>query len=88
MADFTDSERAYLMEMRMLTTDSSGQEILVGLTSEETNFYVNFSRLSRSGDEDPDDTERYLELNEKHERARFEVIGAEAQLRVEDPSRH
>lgn len=88
MIDFGDDERAYLTEMRMLTKDSNGQEVFVGLTLEETEFYVTYGRQSLLGVENRNDADRYLELNEKHERARLNVIGAEAQLRVDNPSRH
>ena len=88
MIDFGKDERAYLMEMRALTTDSCGQEIFVGLTHEESIFYANYSRDSLRGTASPDDSEKYLALNQKHEIARLAVIGAEVQLRVDNPPRH
>ena len=88
MIEFSDAERAYLNEMRMLTTDANGQDVFVGLTPDETDFYVSYSRLSLAGTANPDDADRYLELNEKHEQARLSIIGAEAELRVEKPPRH
>ena len=44
MFSFTDDERTFLIEMRALSTDTNGDEILVGLTLEETAFYMNHSR--------------------------------------------
>lgn len=91
MTDFTDSERAYLNEMRALTTDSQGREVLVGLTAEETEFYRKYAkeRLAGTGGADRRaDGNRYLELHEKRERARFAVLAAENQLRNDGPVRH
>ena len=88
MIEFGNDERKHLIEMRMLTKDSNGQEVFVGLTLEETTFYVTYSRQSLLDAENPKDTDRYLELNEKHETARLRVISAEAQLRVDNPPRH
>ncbi len=88
MIEFGDDERAHLIEMRMLTTASDGQEVFVGLTQEETAFYVTYSRHRLLGKDCPQDADRYLELNQKHERARLSIIDAEAQLRMKNPSRH
>jgi hypothetical protein len=40
MFAFTDDERARLNEMRAITTNAQGQEVRVGLTEEETAFYM------------------------------------------------
>ena len=88
MFEFTEAERAHKTEMRAITKDSQGREVLVGLTFDETAFYMSFSRKFLSGDQDSEDSEVYLELHEKHEHARFEVIGAEHILRTENPPRH
>ncbi len=40
MFEFTDSERAYLIEQRAISEDEQGHEVLVGLTFEETSFYI------------------------------------------------
>ena len=88
MIDLDDGERAYLVEMRALSTDSNGQEVFVGLTSEETAFYVAHNKRALVGGTDPDETDRYLELNEKHEAARLGVIFAEVELRTDSPPRH
>lgn len=86
MTTFTDAERAYLAEMRAITTDTQGREILVGLTAEETAFYMAYARDMRSAGRNSVDSERYLELHDKHEAARLGVLVAENQLRVDNPS--
>ncbi len=90
MPIFTDADRAYFAEMRAITTNSQDQEVLVGLSVEETAFYMEYVKqrkegTHRSGAKDPD---RYLELHDKHEHARFSVLAAENQLRNDNPQRH
>ena len=70
MFSFTDDERAYLTEMRAITTDAIGNEVLVGLTLEETAFYMDHARQFVTGERDHRNADRYLELHEKHEAAR------------------
>lgn len=88
MPIFIDADRAFLAEMRAITTDSHGQEVLVGLSVEETAFYMNFAHQRTEGRGDSAATDRYLELHDKHERARLSVLGAENQLRNDKPVRH
>jgi hypothetical protein len=88
MFSFTDDERAYLSEMRAMSTDASGNEILVGLTLEETAFYMNYTRKRLTGEHDHQHGERYLELHDKHEQARLEVLGTEIHLRTEKTTFH
>lgn len=88
MFAFTDTERAQLNEDRAITKNAQGQEVLVGLTEEETAFYMAHVRGFRAGVRDNDGKARYLELNQKHEHARFAVLGAEHVLRTENPPRH
>jgi hypothetical protein len=88
--NISEGEREYLKEMRMLTTDSQGNEQLVGLNLEESQFYLRFSQ-SRPRSLEPgsdEDRERYLYLNEKLEHARLSVIAAEAEARINPSSRH
>lgn len=74
----TEAERAYLRQVRALAMDSRGNEVLAGLTREETAFYVEYGRAwvrgARSG---PGDRDKYLALYRKHEQQR-RAIGAEA----------
>jgi hypothetical protein len=88
MFEFTDSERAYLIEMRAITTDAQGREVLVGLSLEETAVYMAHCRAFLTGDRDRDGRDAYLRLHDKHERARLEVIGTEHYVRTENPPRH
>ena len=88
MIDLDESERAYLVEMRALTTDPKGQEVFVGLTADETAFYVGYGKRVLVGGPDTDETDKYLVLNEKHEAARLSVISAEVELRTDSPPRH
>ncbi len=90
MVELGDSERAYMTEMRMLTVDTQGHETLVGLTLDEADFYILYSRArgSGTGSHDDDARDRYLELHDKHERARIMVLMAENELRVDQPTRN
>ena len=77
--------------LRMWTTDASGNRVLAGLTLEETAFYVAYQQR-RINDSDAhhraDRAEgtRFLELHDKHERVRLQVVCAEAERRENDPS--
>jgi len=90
MFEFTDAERLYLSEMRALGADEQGRDVLVGLTLEETAFYMEHSRRFTSGnrDRDPENRKRYLTLHEKHEKSRLQVLGAEIYVRTGNPARH
>ncbi len=88
MFSFTDDERAYLTEMRKITTDTRGNEVLVGLTLEETEFYINHTRQRITGEDNRCNGDKYLELHEKHERVRLEILGTEIYLRDENPTLH
>ena len=78
------STRAYLREMRSLAVDRDGIEHLVGLTIDETVFYIRFCQAPVTGDfPSRMDTERYLKLQCRHETSRLSVISAESQLKKE-----
>ena len=80
--------RAHLEFLRALTTDVQGNEHLVGLTLEETAWYLEYSEARARDEHRPrTDGKTYLELVEKHERARMQVVGAENELRVVNPTR-
>lgn len=71
MFAFTEEERACLRQMGALATDRRGNEVLAGLTLEETAFYVEYGRAWASGIRaGPGDREKYLALSRKHERER------------------
>ena len=42
---------------------------------------------SAEGRNDPAEMQKYLDLHDKHERARFEMLGAEHILRTDKPTR-
>jgi hypothetical protein len=75
--------------MRGLAVDEEGRWVLVGLTVEETWFYVTHVRKRASGDRDciPANRARFLDLHQKHEIARLQVIEAEVYVRRENPPR-
>lgn len=77
---------AYLVEMRGVTTDANGEQVLVGLTAAETAEYFHHVENRDAGNEEA--TDRYLELHERYEAARFQVLAAENQLRVDKPTRN
>lgn len=89
MLDINDADRAYLNELRALSTDSFGNEIFVGLTLEESiRFAVLSKRGLMSGNRSFDDGEEYLALHDKHEMARMRVLAAEHVARTESPTKH
>ncbi|WP_353646538.1 hypothetical protein [Mesorhizobium sp. WSM2239] len=93
--ELTPGEEEALTRDRALTTDSKGRLTLVGLTVEESIWYVEHKRQWLA--ERIDDTlrrksregrKRYLELYERHEFARLQVIGAEHEVRTENPTKN
>jgi hypothetical protein len=89
VATLTGERRAHLLEMRALTIDRQGNELLVGLTFEETDFYLDYGTARLEGRHTTsEEGNRYLALHDKHERARLAILGAEIQLRNDAPTRH
>ena len=74
--EFDDSERVFLSEMRALALDEKNREVFVGLSLEETVFYVTHTRMRGQGtpDSDPKNRDRYLQLHSKHEWHRQQVV--------------
>jgi hypothetical protein len=72
MCDLTEAERKYLTETRSLTRDETGREVLVGLTDEESAALLALRRRFSGGHRllDPATLCAWLELTEKHVRAR------------------
>lgn len=69
---------------RHLTTDAEGREIFVGLTFAETEEFLRLSNLdpedpTLSPEERAANTDRYLELHDRHEAARMRVVAAEGE---------
>jgi hypothetical protein len=68
--------------MRSLGADSRGNEILVGLDVEESKVYLEYANAQLLGQHpSEEESDRYLELHEKHERVRLAIICAEAEAR-------
>jgi hypothetical protein len=75
--------------MRALDTDASGDEVLVGLTRAETEEMMAYQDARMAGAATAlGQGRRYLELHDRHELRRLQVLGAEHQLRVDNPPRH
>jgi hypothetical protein len=85
---FTDLERIYLTEMRAIATNSKGEEMLVGLTLEETEIYMKYANNLSHSNPPSNDKAYYLELHDKHELARLSVLSGENQLRIDNPKLH
>ena len=81
--DITDSDRNYMNEMRMLGKDQDGNEVMVGLTREETLRMLEHNRrfLANDRDRNKDVRADYLKLHEKHERVRMQILSAENEAR-------
>ena len=69
----------YAKEMGLFTTDNDGRCVMRGLTVEETAWYFNYVR-SRSMPSEKE-RNRFISLDDRHERARSEVMVAEMELR-------
>lgn len=70
-------------EMRMLGKDQDGNEVMVGLTREETLRVLEHNRrfLANDRDRNKDVRADYLKLHEKHERVRMQILSAENEAR-------
>lgn len=91
--DLSEGERSFLTDTRALSIDLNSDEILVGLSRDESLWYLDWiSRdTARRRDRSLRDTtweeqDRYLELQGRHEAARLQVIGAESAKRVFNPT--
>lgn len=88
MLKFEPGARAYLAEIRALSTDQDDNDVFVGMTMEESTWYQGYVEASFSGTANRCDgsQEKYLELQDRHESARLRVIEAEHQAGVEKPT--
>lgn len=79
--------RAYLKEIRALSTDSEGNDLFVGLTAKESAWYHNYLRESFSGTADraEQSEQKYLALHDKHEEMRRTVLAGESLMRPPKP---
>ena len=83
--------------LRKYTTDDHGRNVICGLTYEETVWYRDYQakdwkyRTSdnyfpwESLDHKHKETRKWLDLENRHEKARFEALGAEHILRTDKP---
>lgn len=88
MLEFQPGARAYLSEIRALSTDGNDNEVFVGLTISESLWYQNYLEASFSGTANRHDgsEEKYLALQDKHEEARRTVLATESLMRTIEPS--
>lgn len=92
--DLTETERQAYASARALTVDPEGRETLIGLTFEESVWYVDYVRR-RSARElrnlSPDvrrqERDRAEALRMRHEQHRMQIIMAESEAQ-RDPQRH
>jgi len=84
MLEFQPGARAYLSQIRALSTDTDGNDVFVGLTATESTWYAAYLEESFTGIADRSDgrQERYLALQDKHEEARQAALA----LNDEPPS--
>ena len=79
LLDIPGADRTYLTSLQSFALDAQGQEILVGLTREESEGYLSDSiswiEQRVTGTRSKADKLLYSELNEKHEVARLRGIG-------------
>jgi len=80
---FEPQARAYLIEIRALSTDREDNDVFVGLTFEESVWYANYLEESFAGTSDRSDRseKKYLALHDKHEEARRTILAGESLMR-------
>jgi hypothetical protein len=85
-----EAHRPHLEFMRMLSRDVQGREVLVGLNSDETEWYFahledelgpDRARRRKTAAQRTADRDRYLELHDRHEVARIQIVLAEIEQR-------
>lgn len=79
MLEFQPGARAYLSEIRALSTDKDDKVVFVGLTAKESAWYANYLEESFSGTADRSEgpQNKYLALQDRHEAARQAAIANE-----------
>jgi hypothetical protein len=69
--ELSNEERAALAP-GALASDGDGNEVLAGLTLEESGFYMQYRRRRKAGHyPHASDRDRFLQLHERHELARL-----------------
>ena len=85
MLEFQPGARAYLSEIRALSTDADHNVVFTGLTARESAWYADYLEASFGGTADRSDglEEKYLALQDRHEEARLAALADEG---IEDPA--
>lgn len=75
--------RAYLKEIKALSTDEDGNELFVGLTTKESVWYQEYLQASFDGTADRAGVQeaKYLALHDKHEEMRRTVLAGDSLMR-------
>jgi hypothetical protein len=79
--DLEAGSRAFLAEMQSLAVDKHGNEHLIGLTVEESIWYLIYAksrwpRNRRAGTGSDADRKRYMFLHDKYQQARLEIVAS------------
>ena len=84
MLEFQPGARAYLSKIGAISTDADDNVVYTGLTATESVWYADYLEASFGGTADRSDRveEKYLALQERHEKARLAVLADEG---IEDP---
>lgn len=86
MLELQPGARAYLTEIKALSTDEDGKERFVGLTTTESIWYHDYVRASFSGTADraAASEAKYLALHDKHEEMRRTVLAGDSLMRAQN----
>lgn len=71
-----DDDRAFLIEMRAIQMNQAGEEVFVGLGTQESAEYLYLLSMDHQSDAE---RQREQELFEKHEPIRLAIIAAESE---------
>lgn len=83
MLKLQPGERAYLTEIKALSTDENGNERFVGLTPQESVWYQDYLQASFDGTADRAGASeaKYLALHDRHEEMRRTVLAGDSLMR-------
>jgi hypothetical protein len=77
--NLTDSRRAIMKDQQDLATDKEGREILVGLSHEESVWYLDYQARRFDAEQynriSPEEHKRWLEMADRHKNARTVLVG-------------
>lgn len=88
MLQLQPDARAYLSEIRALSTDEDDNEVFIGMTLTESVWYQNYLEQSFSGtaNRSEESEAKYLALHDKHEEARRTVLAGESLMQARSPA--